>query len=102
MKTFTEQEVKAALLSNDPRSAQLMLDANENYFTAKIEDAKSNANELNNRINKLLAPSLERARWEALSPEEQQAERDQQRAADEAFSRKFHAALNRSLNALAR
>tara|TARA_Y100000004_G_C8764613_1_gene348069 strand:- start:12 stop:320 length:309 start_codon:yes stop_codon:yes gene_type:complete len=102
MKTFTEQEVKAALLSNDLRSAQIMLDANEKHFTARIEDAKSNANELNNRLNRLLAPSIERARWEALSPEEQQAERDQQRAEHKAWEAKFHAALTRSLNALAR
>ena len=104
MKTFTTQEVKAALLSNDLRSAQIMLDANEDYFQARISNARSNAVELNNRIDALLDPIYERqaeqARWEALSPEEQQAERDQKRAEHEAWKNRFHGRLNAALGHL--
>ena len=96
MKTYSPQEVKTALLSNDKGAAQLMLDANETYFTNKIADAQSDADALNAKLDISLHYAAAKSRFAALSDDQKKAERLRRKAENNAF----HARLNNVLTSL--
>ena len=80
MKTYSLKEVKTALLSNDKRSAKIMLDANETYFTNKIADAQKDADQLNAKLDISLHYAAARSRFAALTDDQKKAERLRRKA----------------------
>ena len=94
MTIFTEKEI----MTVPAEERQAMLNVNEKFFDASIEELKKEIAELNNRATKTLQEvrreNARIARWEAMTDEEKATERRIEKARYEAFQVRVSNALS--------